>query len=75
MIPRIIRIEEKHYYNADDLKKYDPTYFKGCPNPRKILERVNIPENQYIFASLANGLWKIKDNKYKKAIFFVRKNM
>jgi hypothetical protein len=71
--PKIIAINGKHYYNADDLKNYDPAYFKSCSNSRKILEKVVIPEDKYIFASHIDGSWEIKDETYKRAKLLIRK--
>jgi hypothetical protein len=70
--PKIIAINGKHYYNADDLKNYDPVYFKSCSNSRKILEKVDIPKGKYIFASYIDGSWEMKDETYKRAKLLIR---
>lgn len=58
--PQPISIENVAYYNAKDLKCFDPVFFKGFKaNIRKIIDKKSIPEEQYMYAthSQKNG-WK-----------------
>lgn len=53
------------YYNADELKKYDPIYFRGTSRGiRKIIETKNIPVHSFIYALFAK-----KNNKWNKLIY------
>jgi hypothetical protein len=61
------------YYLADELKEYDPAYFKGCVSSRKIIDKINIQTNQYIFACKTQKGWEIKNKDYKKAKLLMRK--
>jgi len=41
--PQIITIDDIKYYNANDLKKFDPVYFFGCSRTiRTIIKKKNI---------------------------------
>jgi hypothetical protein len=61
------------YYLADELKEYDPAYFKGCVSSRKIIDKINIQTDQYIFACKTQKGWEIKNKDYKKAKLLMRK--
>jgi hypothetical protein len=71
--PKAIKINKKYYYNANKLMKYDPVYFKGVFSVRKIIEKKNISEDQYIYAYIVDGEWKESNKSYPKAKLFIRK--
>jgi hypothetical protein len=71
--PIVIIIDKKKYYNADDLFKYDPMYFKGCINPRNIVKKKNIHKDEYEYAQLKNDEWVFVNEEYKKAKLLLRK--
>jgi hypothetical protein len=51
-LPEEVTINETEYYNAKDLKEYDPAYFHGCATTvRKIIVKKNINNENYIYAS------------------------
>lgn len=52
--PKIIEHNKVKYYNAADLKKYDPLYFYGTSGGiRKIITRKKIESSQYHYATFS----------------------
>lgn len=52
--PKIIEHNKVKYYNATDLKKYDPNYFYGTSGGiRKIIARKKIDSSKYHYATLS----------------------
>jgi len=70
--PQSISLNNKKYYNAEDLQKYDDTYFRGLTRTRQIIKKKNIPSDQYIFAAQVKGEWCLKDEGYKRAKVLIR---
>lgn len=68
IVPTVIIIAGKKYYNADDLNKYDPAYFIGTNKySRGILKKKNISQSEYIYAYEKEGIWKISNESYSRA--------
>jgi hypothetical protein len=67
--PTEITIGTDKYYNADDLSKYDPSYFFGCSRTvRNIIARKNIESNNYAYATWNKKTnWVISANQEKPA--------
>ncbi len=66
MKPNCINLNNFKYYNVDDLNKYDSAYFYGCSRTlRKIIEKKNINEKNYLYAtwSKKNGWMVSPDQK------------
>jgi hypothetical protein len=63
------------WYIADDVKAYDPAFFKGCAKTvRNILEIKKIADDQYLFASsLKNNAWKESNASNKKSKLLLKK--
>jgi hypothetical protein len=65
--PSSIQINYQKYYNAPDLKEYDPDYFYGCARTvRKIVMKKDIAKDCYVYASLHKKKgWTIYENEEK----------
>ena len=65
----------KLYYNNEDLFKQHKSFYTGfLSKPRKIIEKKQIPNNEYVYMyNEKNGTWKITDASYKKAKLFISK--
>ena len=74
----VITLTEKPnmlYYLADELKKLNPLYFAGTSKTiRKIIERKNIPNTEYIYGTTFKKQWKICDTSCKKGKLLLNKN-
>ena len=74
----IITLTEKPnvlYYLADELKKLSPDYFVGTSKTiRKIIERKNIPNTEYTYATTFKKQWRICDTSCKKGKLLLNKN-
>jgi hypothetical protein len=60
----------KFYYSSKELCIYNPEFFYGCKTkPRKIIEKKNIPESEFIYANFNSKLnkWKLSTSECKKA--------
>lgn len=52
--PKVIKLAEKEYFDATELKTYDPIYFTGTSRTvRLIVTKKEIPLDQYCYASLS----------------------
>ena len=61
-------INEKEYYNVKDIKSNHPTLFYGySKSPREIIEKKNIPNNEYVYATYNEKKqeWTIYDKDKK----------
>lgn len=77
MEPTIICVNNKNYYNADDLKEFDISYFaKTNKTIRSIIKNKNIPEKQYKYFCFnkKENTWKEsdKDKPSPKAKLFIK---
>lgn len=74
----VIVLKEKSnisYYLSDELKMNNPVYFTGTAKTiRKIIEKKNIPETEYIYATTLKKEWKLSDSTCKKAKLLISKN-
>ena len=48
--PTTVLIDNIPYFSAEEMHKYIPKHFKGCPRARTIVENKKLQENDYIFA-------------------------
>ena len=49
--PQTVTINGTLFYNAKDLKQFDPEFFKGFKtNIRRVIVKKNISKNNYIYA-------------------------
>jgi hypothetical protein len=66
--PEKLCIDDKEYYLANDLFKYDRNFFIGCAKTvRLILEKKDIPQDMYAYISSKQGIWGYSTEKFKKA--------
>ena len=74
----VIVLKEKpnvSYYLSDELKVNNPVYFTGTAKTiRKIIEKKNIPETEYIYATTLKKEWKLCDPSCKKGKLLLTKN-
>lgn len=70
-----VTIEGSVYYSANQLKDYNPEYFYGCTkSPKKIVDRKNIPNDQYVYASPNKAGYKIYPGVVpSKAVLYLSK--
>lgn len=67
-LPQPFTIDGTQYYNSKDLAVYNPVFYIGCKTKqRKIIEKKNIPTEEYIYANLKSGDWNISSAECKKA--------
>jgi hypothetical protein len=61
-----IIIDEKEYYEADEVQKISPIYFKGCRNAREVIKKKEIDDENYAFGICKDNKWEITDGLSKK---------
>ncbi|AGD93006.1 hypothetical protein LBA_01088 [Megavirus lba] len=61
-----IKINKINYYQADDMIKQKIDLCKGSPNGRRLIDNINIPKENYIYASNQTGKWIISNGKKQK---------
>ncbi len=61
-----IIIDEKEYYEADEIRKISPIYFKGCRNAREIIKNKVIGDDSYMFGICKDDKWTTTDGLSKK---------
>jgi hypothetical protein len=67
-LPQPFTIDGTQYYNSKDLAVYNPVFYIGCKSKqRNIIEKKNIPTEEYIYANLKSGDWNISSAECKKA--------
>jgi hypothetical protein len=50
--PEPITIDDNEYYNADELKVYDPVFFYGCARTsRNIIKKKDIDSDNYEYGN------------------------
>jgi hypothetical protein len=62
-VPEEIKLGEKAYYKAEDLKSYDPAYFYGCSSIRRIIAKQKIEPSQYAYAMQKKNVWNLTANQ------------
>jgi hypothetical protein len=72
--PELITIGDNDYYNGIDLMMCDPLFFKGCINSRKILERKEMEESQYIYAKNVGDNWTECDKDCRRVCILLSKD-
>ena len=65
--PQIIKINDINYYNANDLRDYDPVYFFGCSRTvRKIITKKNIDTKNIAYGNYnLRYEWRLSSNQTK----------
>jgi hypothetical protein len=70
----VVYFSENAFYNANDLKKNNPHFFKGTSiTIRDILKKKDIPERDRLFATKTKKGWNLSDSNSKKANLFISK--
>jgi len=65
--PTPFAFEGRNVYLLNDLITFDRQFFVRCIKPRKAIQKKNIPEDQYWFASTRKARWALSNAKNKKA--------
>lgn len=76
--PNVVEINGEKYYNTNELKAYDPVYFFGITKmARKIIEKKQIPESDYLYATfnIEFNKWTVYENNTVpfKAVLYIKK--
>ncbi|AGF84821.1 hypothetical protein QJ854_gp961 [Moumouvirus goulette] len=61
-----IKILKKEYYNTDDILKLGLEEFKKCTNGRRVIEKIKIGKEDYIYAAKKNEKWIKTDGSSRK---------
>ena len=70
----IVIINNKQYYKADDVHERNSAYFYGCANnPRNIVDKKNISQENYLYAYLKNDQWVLSKRNYCRAKLLLTK--
>ena len=69
--PMPITIGNRVMYRSDELYAFDKTYFYGCVRMRKIIEKRNLSQDDYMFAYQKKGQWIVCGKDYKKSKFLL----
>jgi len=78
--PKTSTINDNKYYNVQDLKNYNKTYFYGfVKTPREIIERKKIPKSEFIYATYNENkeswtIYKENEKLPNKAILYISKS-
>jgi hypothetical protein len=62
-----VTINNKIYYDAENVKKQDTAYFYGCSRTRNIVEKKKLQQQDYIYGTLKDNQWIVANPDYKKA--------
>ena len=73
--PQEILIGESKYYNAEELSKYDPSFFYGCSRTvRNILTKKQLPQifmyTPHEIKKLIGSFQVIKKNQPQKQVYY-----
>jgi len=61
------------YYNAEDIRKINPTYFKGCAKTiRLIIKKKDIPKDQFIYGYIKDKKFIISEELYARAKLYFK---
>lgn len=69
--PQPIKILNENVYNAEDIYKYDSSYFIGCNRIRLIIEKKKLDENDYFFAYNNKDTWIKSTANYPRAKLYL----
>ena len=69
--PTTLLIHDISYYSAEEVHKYIPKHFKGCPRARTIVENKKLHENDYIFVYTKDDTYVKSNKNYAKAKLFL----
>jgi hypothetical protein len=63
--PQSITINGEIVFNAEEVYKYDKSFFIGCPRVRTIIEKKKIDEMDYFYAYKNKDKWIISTSNYR----------
>ena len=71
----IVTINNKQYYKADDVYDRNSAFFYGCANnPRNIVDKKNISQENYLYAYLKDDKWVLSKRNYCRAKLLLTKS-
>jgi hypothetical protein len=70
-----VKINDKEYYQASDIYKFDSAFFYGTNNNlRNIVDKKKISDEEYIYAYIKDKEWIISNRKYCKSKLLLESN-
>ena len=70
--PQSIIINNETVYCAEEIYKYDASFFIGCSRVRLIIEKKKLNDNDYFFAYKKNDIWIKSEIKYARAKLYLK---
>jgi len=71
---KTISINDTEYYLSNDIYDFDNSFFYGTANNiRNVVNKKNIPKEDYLYAYNKNKQWKLSNKKYCRAKLFLSK--
>ena len=70
-----VKINDKEYYQASDIYKFDSAFFYGTNNNlRNIVDKKKISDEEYIYAYIKDKEWIVSNKKYCKSKLLLESN-
>ena len=70
--PQSIIINNENVYCAEEIYKYDPSFFIGVARVRLIIEKKKLKDSDYLFAYKKNDIWVKSEIKYARAKLYLK---
>jgi len=70
--PQSININNETVYCAEEIYKYDPSFFIGVARVRLIIEKKKLKDSDYLFAYKKNDIWVKSEIKYARAKLYLK---
>jgi len=70
--PQNIIINNENVYCAEEIYKYDPSFFIGVARVRLIIEKKKLKDSDYLFAYKKNDIWVKSEIKYARAKLYLK---
>ena len=73
--PQSININNETVYSAEEIYKYDPSFFIGCARVRLIIEKKKLKENDdFLFAYNKKDMWIKSTINYPRAKLYLKES-
>jgi hypothetical protein len=67
-VPNLLTVNNRNYYSADELKLFDPLFFKGCgQSVRGVVKKYTISEEEYLYVLTLEDNATLSNPKVLKA--------
>jgi len=70
--PQSININNEIVYSAEEIYKYDPSFFIGVARVRLIIEKKKLKDSDFLFAYKKKDIWIISEIKYARAKLYLK---